>query len=86
VVRGFASAIYWSSTENNANNAWNQNFSGGGQNNDNKNNNQRVRLHEDKAYLTSLIPLLSQFLGDKLRLDLHPRKMHLQHLFSPQTG
>jgi hypothetical protein len=43
VVRGNACAFYWSSTENNANNAWNQNFSGGGQNNDNKNNNQRVR-------------------------------------------
>jgi len=43
VVGGFASANYWSSTENNANNAWNQNFSGGGQNNDNKNNSLRVR-------------------------------------------
>ena len=38
-----------------------------------------ILVHEDKAYLTSLISLFSQFLGDKLRLDLHPRKMHLQH-------
>ena len=43
VASGFASAFYWSSTENNANNAWNQNFSGGGQNNDNKNNTNQVR-------------------------------------------
>jgi hypothetical protein len=43
VVSGFAGAFYWSSTENNANNAWNQNFSGGGENNDNKNNTNQVR-------------------------------------------
>ena len=34
---------YWSSTENNANNAWNQNMSSGNQNNNNKTNSNRVR-------------------------------------------
>jgi hypothetical protein len=43
VASGFAGAPYWSSTENNANNAWNQNFSDGSQNNDNKNNTFAVR-------------------------------------------
>jgi len=40
---GFASDNYWSSSENNADNAWNQNFDNGEQNNNNKNNNKRVR-------------------------------------------
>jgi hypothetical protein len=43
VAGGFANNNYWSSTENNANNAWNQNFDNGNQNNDNKDNNNRVR-------------------------------------------
>lgn len=43
VVGGFADNNYWSSSENNANNAWNQNFNNGNQNNNNKNNNNRVR-------------------------------------------
>ena len=43
VASGFASAPYWSSTENNPNNAWNQDFGGGAQNNDNKNNAYHVR-------------------------------------------
>ena len=42
-VGGFADNNYWSSSENNANNAWNQNFNNGNQNNNNKNNNKRVR-------------------------------------------
>ena len=37
-VGGFANENYWSSSENNSNNAWNQNF-----NNGNQNNNKRVR-------------------------------------------
>lgn len=40
---GFANNNYWSSSENNANNAWKQNFNNGNQNNNNKTNNKRVR-------------------------------------------
>ncbi len=40
---GFAADWYWSSTENDNNNAWKQNFNNGNQNNNNKNNNKRVR-------------------------------------------
>jgi hypothetical protein len=46
-VGGFASAFYWSSTENNNNNAWKQNFNNGNQNNNNKNNTNRVRAVRD---------------------------------------
>jgi RNA-directed DNA polymerase len=38
-----------------------------------------ILVHEDKAYLKSLIPTLAQFLHEELQLDLHPRKIHLQH-------
>jgi len=41
---GFASDNYWSSSENDNNNAWNQNFDNGNQNNNNKDNNLRVRV------------------------------------------
>ena len=40
---GFDNNNYWSSTENDNNNAWNQNFNNGNQNNNNKDNNKRVR-------------------------------------------
>ena len=40
---GFSDDNYWSSSENNANNAWNQNFNNGNQNNNNRNNENRVR-------------------------------------------
>lgn len=43
VVGGFANNNYWSSSEYNANNAWNQNFNNGNQNNNNKNNTNYVR-------------------------------------------
>lgn len=39
----FAADNYWSSTENSATNAWNQNFNNGNQNNNNKNNSNYVR-------------------------------------------
>jgi hypothetical protein len=42
-VGGFADTNYWSSSESNSNNAWNQNFNNGNQNTNNKNNNKRVR-------------------------------------------
>lgn len=45
VVGGLADDNFWSSSQNdnNANNAWNQNFNNGNQNNNNKDNNNRVR-------------------------------------------
>ncbi|MEI6623348.1 MAG: hypothetical protein WCP28_15715 [Actinomycetes bacterium] len=42
-VGGFAADFYWSSSQNDANNAWNQNFDNGNQNNDNKDNTNHVR-------------------------------------------
>lgn len=42
-IGGFANAAYWSSSETNANSAWNQNFNNGNQNNNNKNSSRRVR-------------------------------------------
>jgi len=38
-----------------------------------------VIVHEDKAYLKSLIPILSTFLLSTLQLTLHPQKIYLQH-------
>ena len=43
MVGGFANNNYWSYTENDNNNAWNQNFNNGNQNNNNKNNTNYVR-------------------------------------------
>ncbi len=42
-VGGFSTDNYWSSSENDDNNAWNQNFNNGNQNNNNKNNTNYVR-------------------------------------------
>ena len=42
-IGGFANSYYWSSTENDNNNAWKQNFNNGNQNNNNKNNTNYVR-------------------------------------------
>lgn len=42
-IGGFASAFYWSSTENNQIEAWNQNFSGGSQGTNDKDNAYQVR-------------------------------------------
>ncbi|ALO16602.1 Retron-type reverse transcriptase [Salinivirga cyanobacteriivorans] len=38
-----------------------------------------VLIHENKGYLKFLIPILSNFLHSTLKLDLHPRKIYLQH-------
>ncbi|MFH0774097.1 MAG: DUF1566 domain-containing protein [bacterium] len=45
--------IYWSSTEYNANNAWNFNFNNGNANNNNKSNNYSVRAV--RAFSTKLL-------------------------------
>lgn len=38
-----------------------------------------ILVHEDKDFLKSLIPRLEQFLRDELELEIHPKKMYLQH-------
>jgi hypothetical protein len=47
VVGGFADNNYWSSSENDNNNAWNQNFNNGDQNTNDKNNTLYVRAVRD---------------------------------------
>lgn len=36
-----------------------------------------VVLSEDRAYLESLLPRMQEFLSDRLRLTMHPKKIHL---------
>ena len=38
-----------------------------------------VMVHTNKAYLKSLIPVISKFLKTELHLKLHPKKIYLQH-------
>ncbi|HAT1822577.1 TPA: hypothetical protein I8Z14_003163 [Legionella pneumophila] len=38
-----------------------------------------ILVHEDKAFLKSLIPQMEQFLQEELELELHPRKRYLQN-------
>ena len=38
-----------------------------------------VIVHPDKAYLQALIPRLDRFLREQLGLNVHPRKIYLQH-------
>lgn len=38
-----------------------------------------VIVHQDKEYLLSLIPQIRNFLADKPKLTLHPKKIYLQH-------
>jgi hypothetical protein len=38
-----------------------------------------VIVHPDKEYLKTLIPTLSTFLLSTLKLELHPKKIYLQH-------
>ena len=38
-----------------------------------------VIVHPDKTYLLSLIPRLNKVLEEQLRLNVHPRKIYLQH-------
>ncbi|MDD2496063.1 MAG: reverse transcriptase/maturase family protein [Tissierellia bacterium] len=38
-----------------------------------------VIVHQDKEYLKSIIPILRSYLKDNLSLELHPKKIYLQH-------
>ena len=38
-----------------------------------------VIVHQDKEYLKSIIPLLKEHLRNELSLELHPKKIYLQH-------
>ena len=38
-----------------------------------------VLVHESREYLASLIPVIRKFLDDELALELHPKKIYLQH-------
>ena len=38
-----------------------------------------VIVHPDKEYLKSLIPLIKEYLQSELSLELHPKKIYLQH-------
>ena len=38
-----------------------------------------IIMHEDKTFLKSLLPILSEFLSDNLKLKIHPRKIYFQH-------
>ncbi|MDP2903352.1 MAG: reverse transcriptase/maturase family protein [Methylovulum sp.] len=38
-----------------------------------------ILVHQDKAYLKSLIPLIKTTLQEQLQLTLHPNKIYLQH-------
>ena len=38
-----------------------------------------VIVHSDKEYLKSIIPMLKEYLQVHLSIDLHPRKIYLQH-------
>jgi hypothetical protein len=36
-------------------------------------------IHQDQSFLRGLIPQVQDFLSDHLELELHPRKIYLQH-------
>jgi hypothetical protein len=38
-----------------------------------------VLVHESREHLTSLIPVIRNFLANELALELHPKKIYLQH-------
>ncbi len=39
-----------------------------------------VIVHRDKEYLKSIIPTIRQYLKEELLLELHPKKIYLQHI------
>jgi hypothetical protein len=70
-----AGNYYWSSTENNTNNAWNQNFSNGTQNNNNKTNTNYVRCvrrlsHRDALTLSWSVSISIKTMNDFTLEDL----------------
>jgi len=38
-----------------------------------------VIVHQNKEYLKSIIPIIEKYLRDSLSLELHPKKIYLQH-------
>ena len=38
-----------------------------------------IIIHSNKEYLKSLLPIIADFLKNKLQLTLHPKKIYLQH-------
>lgn len=38
-----------------------------------------IIFHKDKSYLKDIVPVLRSFLWQELRLELHPKKIYLQH-------
>jgi len=38
-----------------------------------------VIVHQDKEYLKSIVPILKKYLRDELLLEVHPKKVYLQH-------
>ncbi|MCO5249385.1 MAG: reverse transcriptase domain-containing protein [Chitinophagales bacterium] len=38
-----------------------------------------ILIHQGKNYLKSLIPIMTQYLSEYLKLKLHPNKIYLQH-------
>lgn len=38
-----------------------------------------ILVHPNKKYLKSLIPIISNYLNNELKLKLHPKKIYLQH-------
>ena len=40
-----------------------------------------VIVHQDKEYLKSIVPFLRDYLKNNLFLELHPKKIYLQHFF-----
>lgn len=38
-----------------------------------------VMVHNDREYLRSVVPVIKDFLNERLHLDLHPDKIYLQH-------
>ncbi len=55
IAGAFSYANYWSSSEYDANNAWNQNFNNGNQNNNNKNNTFSVRPVRDFKHSPTVV-------------------------------
>jgi hypothetical protein len=56
---------YWSSTENDSNNAWNVNFNNGNVNNNNKDNSNRVRCVRGKLVFTSFAMIFKLYIINK---------------------